>query len=345
MYILKNIFIIILCVLFVSACNNGQEQRELSLIETDTPPMAHTLNMKDTVGNSDSCASSRLKILFTGDVLLDRGVRKWIERKGVEWLFEGVKDEFHRADAVVINLECPLTDTISAINKKYIFRAEAKWAKDLKKVGVTHAAMSNNHTNDQGRRGLQATNHHLLKAGIVPIGYGMNTQEQVRPAIIEKDGIRVAVFNSVAFPLENWMHLENRPGICQLNPRSLSKEIKKYKSENKNTFIVVVLHWGIEFQSLPTRMQRGDAHLLAESGADVIIGHHPHVLQPVDTINHTPVYYSIGNFVFDQSPSIARKSVIASVEFSKNGVVSSDIIPITIEQCRPIRGNEVIIEN
>ena len=135
------------------------------------------------------------------------------------------------------------------------------------------------------------------------------------------------------------MHLENRPGICQLNPRSLSKEIKKYKSENKSTFVVVVLHWGVEFQSLPTRMQRGDAHLLAESGADVIIGHHPHVLQPVDTINHTPVYYSVGNFVFDQSPSIARKSVIASIEFSKNEVVSSDIIPIKIEQCRPVIGN------
>ena len=338
MYILKNIFII-LCVLFVSACNNGQEQRELSLVETENPHVSHTFKMKDTAGVSDTCTSSRLKILFTGDVLLDRGVRKWIDRKGVEWLFEGVKDEFNRADAVVINLECPLTDTISAINKKYIFRAEAKWAKDLKRVGITHAALSNNHTNDQGRRGLQATNHHLLKAGIVPIGYGMNTQEQVYPAIIEKDGIRVAIFNSVTFPLENWMHLENRPGICQLNPRSLSKEIKKYKSENKSTFVVVVLHWGVEFQSLPTRMQRGDAHLLAESGADVIIGHHPHVLQPVDTINHTPVYYSVGNFVFDQSPSIARKSVIASIEFSKNEVVSSDIIPIKIEQCRPVIGN------
>ena len=338
MYILKNIFII-LCVLFVSACNNGQEQRELSLVETENPNVSHTLKMEDTAGVSDTCTSSRLKILFTGDVLLDRGVRKWIERKGVVWLFEGVKDEFNRADAVVINLECPLTDTISAINKKYIFRAEAKWAKDLKRVGITHAALSNNHTNDQGRRGLQATNHHLLKAGIVPIGYGMNTQEQVCPATIEKDGIRVAIFNSVTFPLENWMHLENRPGICQLNPRSLSKEIKKYKSENKNTFVVAVLHWGVEFQSLPTRMQRGDAHLLAESGADVIIGHHPHVLQPVDTINHTLVYYSVGNFVFDQSPSIARKSVIASIEFSKNGVVSSDIIPIKIEQCRPVIGN------
>ena len=83
-----------------------------------------------------------LTILFTGDVLLDRGVRRVAEHKGISYLFEEVTPVFREADAVVVNLECPLTDTISPVNKKYIFRADARWAKDLRKAGITHAAMA-----------------------------------------------------------------------------------------------------------------------------------------------------------------------------------------------------------
>lgn len=340
-----SIILVFLLSLFVSACHDGgRKQRDFSCdsITLDSAALNNygEHDEDDVVLDTDTCNDSnvdkRLRILFTGDVLLDRGVRLWIQRKGVRWLFEGVEDEFKKSDAVIINLECPITDSISSINKKFIFRADVQWTKELHDVGITHAALSNNHTNDQGRRGLKATNHHLLSAGIQPIGYGMNENEQAKPVIISKNGINVAVFNSVTFTLENWVHLQNRPGICQLNPKSLSKIIKNYKTHHKNTFVAVVLHWGLEFQSLPTRMQRNDAHLLTEAGADVIVGHHPHVLQPVDTINHTPVFYSIGNFVFDQSPSVTRKSMIASVEFSKNGVVESNSIPVKIEKCRPI---------
>ena len=153
-----------------------------------------------------------LTILFTGDVLLDRGVRRVAERKGISYLFEEVSPIFREADAVVVNLECPLTDTISPVNKKYIFRADARWAKDLKAVGITHAAMANNHTNDQGRRGLQATAQHLTDAGITPLGYGKSFKEQMSPVLIEKDGISVALFNATTLTIENWCRIDDKPG-------------------------------------------------------------------------------------------------------------------------------------
>jgi len=288
-----------------------------------------------------SCTSpasdASLTILFTGDVLLDRGVRPVAEHKGVDYLFRDVNPMFREADAVVVNLECPLTDTISPINKKFIFRADSRWAKDLKKAGITHAAMANNHTNDQGRRGLVATNQHLMEAGITPLGYGCAYTEQLTPALIEKDGVKVALFNALLLPIENWCRLDGKPGIAQPSEDELISVVEDYKHNNPETHIVAVLHWGVEFQSQPTIRQRGLTHKLVDAGVEAIIGHHPHVLQSIDTIGSAPVFYSIGNFVFDQHKPQACKSMIASLTFGKDGLVSSDSVNVRIEGCCPIR--------
>ena len=212
-----------------------------------------------------------LTILFTGDVLLDRGVRRVAERKGISYLFEEVSPIFREADAVIVNLECPLTDTISPVNKKYIFRADARWAKDLKAVGITHAAMANNHTNDQGRRGLQATAQHLTEAGITPLGYGKNFKEQMSPVLIEKDGISVALFNATTLTIENWCRIDDKPGIAQPTEEELLDGIGDFQHRHPDTHIVVVLHWGVEFQPYPSIRQRALAHKLSEAGVAAVI--------------------------------------------------------------------------
>lgn len=277
-----------------------------------------------------------LTVLFTGDVLLDRGVRPVAEHRGISYLFEEVTPIFREADAVVVNLECPLTDTISPVNKKYIFRADARWAKDLKKVGITHAAMANNHTNDQGRRGLQATAQHLTEAGITPLGYGKNFKEQMSPILIEKDGISVALFNATTLTIENWCLIDNKPGIAQPTEKELLDEIGDFHHKHPETHVVVVLHWGVEFQPYPSIRQRALAHRLSEAGVSAVIGHHPHILQPIDTIGKMPVYYSIGNFVFDQKVPKAKESMIARLTFHSDGTLKADSVSVIIEQGRPI---------
>ena len=279
---------------------------------------------------------AHLTILFTGDVLLDRGVRRVAEHRGISYLFEEVSPIFREADAVVVNLECPLTDTVSPVNKKYIFRADARWAKDLKKAGITHAAMANNHSNDQGRRGLQATAHHLTDAGISTLGYGRNFKEQMSPALIEKDGIRVAVFNATTLTIENWCRIDDKPGIAQPTEKELLDEIVDFRRKYPGTHIVVVLHWGVEFQPYPSIRQRALAHRLSEAGVAAVIGHHPHILQPIDTIGKMPVYYSIGNFVFDQNVPKAKESMIARLTFHSDGTLKSDSISVKIEGGRPV---------
>lgn len=280
-----------------------------------------------------------ISLLFTGDVLLDRGVRPVAERRGVEWLFAGVSEQFKAADAVVINLECPLTDIYTPLNKRYIFRADTRWAKDLRNVGVTHAALANNHTNDQNYQGLESTKQTLENADIVPLGLMNRENEEsghlIIPSSIKKGNITVALYNAVLFPLENWTNSKYRLSPVQANAVTLAKSISEYKKKHPDHRIVAILHWGSEFQTSPSLKQQLSARMLLSAGADVIIGHHPHVIQPMKYIDGHPVCFSLGNFVFDQESSEARKAQMAKVVISPDTLICTTI-DVDIIQNRPI---------
>lgn len=280
--------------------------------------------------NNDS-----VTIVFTGDVLLDRGVKPVIEKNGVKDLFKGVSHHFNNADFVVINLECPITDTVTPVNKKYIFRADAKCADGLKQAGVTHCALANNHTMDQGRQGLQSTVQHLESVGIATVGYGLTLKERISPTLIHKNNINIALFNSCPLRVENWQNIENTPDINQADCSILAKEIRKFKIQNPDYYTVVILHWGTEFISTPSLTQRYAAAELVSAGADLIIGHHPHVIQKMDTIGKVPVFYSLGNFVFDQSKPEGRKAQMAVVTFSKDSL-SAKAVGVEIKGNMPV---------
>lgn len=275
-----------------------------------------------------------LSIAFTGDVLLDRGVREQIQKKGVKHLFESVAPLFRSVDATVVNLECPVTSVRSPLHKKYIFRAEPVWTEALARAGITHAAMANNHTMDQGRSGLTDTYHHLLSAGITPIGYGDTSSGSCQPVLIQKGKIKVALYNSVTLPLENWTYLENSPGICQQPIEELENEIRNFKRQNPGSYVVVVLHWGVEYQPLPTLAQRKGGHRLIDAGADAIIGHHPHIIQKEEYYQGKPIFYSLGNFVFDQRKPETSQSVIVQLNFTTTACTIK-LYPVTIHHCKP----------
>lgn len=275
-----------------------------------------------------------LTLVFTGDVLLDRGVRPYAEREGIPALFAGVDSVFRQADAVIINLECPLTDMATPINKHYIFRGEPQWAEGLRAAGITHAAMANNHTNDQGREGLLSTYNHLKEAGIEPLGYGNSKSERLEPVVIRKGAIEVALFNSVTLPLENWYDLEDRPCICQASASTLADAIRTFHAHHPTTKIIAVLHWGAEMQTSPTMQQRLDAQILLQAGADAIVGHHPHVVQPLKNIDGKNIFFSLGNFVFDQSLPIAQQAAMAQITFSGDSIIAKSL-PVRIVRNKP----------
>lgn len=285
----------------------------------------------------DACgppAGEKLSIVFTGDVLLDRGVLPVIRRQGVEALFASVSPLFRQADATVINLECPLTDRQEPLHKQFVFRSSPSYAAALRKAGITHAALANNHTMDQGRAGLADTDRYLREAGITPLGYGANAAASTHPVLIRKGRLCVALFNSVTVPIENWVYVDDRPTVCQSPLDTLAAAIHRYKQSHPRHKVVAVLHWGIEYQPQPSLEQRRGAYLLAQAGADAVIGHHPHVLQPEVSVLGKPVFYSLGNFVFDQHRPSSCRSRIVRLDFTV-GECRPAVYPVRIEGCKP----------
>jgi poly-gamma-glutamate capsule biosynthesis protein CapA/YwtB (metallophosphatase superfamily) len=275
-----------------------------------------------------------LSIIFGGDVMLDRGIRAQINSKGISYFTDELQPEFSKADYAIVNLECPATDIKAPLNKKFTFRADPVWLSNLHEAGITHCIMANNHSYDQGRSGLISTAENIERAGIIPTGFGQTQKSACEPVILNKNGIEVAIFSSVTLPLESWMYLADSPGMCQATIEDLKQAVLSFRAEHPATFIIVTLHWGVEYLPIPTSTQRMQATELIESGTDAIIGHHPHVVQTYERIKGKPVFYSIGNLIFDNPKPITHRGILVKFTLkSKQHTVT--IIPYEAVNNKP----------
>ena len=283
---------------------------------------------------SAHCADT-LNIVLTGDILLDRGVRRVIERHGVGHLFsDGIDSVFRSAQVVVGNLECPATKIQAPVQKRFIFRAEPEWLDALRQHGITHLNLANNHAIDQGRQGLMDTRRNILQAGIVPIGAGATMNEAAQPVLLADQPRRVWLVPSLRLALENYAYLPDRPCVSQEPMDSLLQRVLRLRQADSSAVIIVSLHWGGEHTLQPVPRQRLEAHSLIRAGADILVCHHTHTLQTVEPCHGRTVYYSIGNFIFDQPKPINSRACIVSLHVTADSL-SVETIPIEIRHCVP----------
>ncbi|MCR5712206.1 CapA family protein [Prevotella sp. tf2-5] len=280
-------------------------------------------------------ASDSLSITFTGDVLLDRGVRQFVEHRSVDKLFSPFVDSvFQSSDLVVANLECPATKIRQPAFKQYIFRAEPEWLQTLKAHGITHLNLANNHSVDQGRIGLADTKKNIQETGMIPVGAGDNMQEAAQPVLLASTPRNVYLLTSLQMPLENFSYLPDKTSVSHEDLDSLKTRVRQLKETDPCCYIIVSLHWGGEHTLRPVPLQRQQAHQLIDAGVDALICHHTHTLQTIEQYQGKPIYYSIGNFIFDQKKPINSKACMVKVTIKKE---SSHIetIPIVIRNCVP----------
>ncbi len=272
---------------------------------------------------------------FTGDILLDRGVRKCIEKNGADAVFSASIDSLFRTCKLVVgNLECPATKIQQRVYKRFMFRAEPEWLQTLKKHGITHLNLANNHSIDQGREGLLDTKRNIEQAGMVAVGAGRNMQEAAAPVLLAEQPRRVYLLVSQRLPLENFAYLPDRPCVSQESMDSLCARIRWLKEQEPDCYVIVNVHWGWEHHMEPTLKQRQEAHRMVCAGADLIIGHHTHTLQTVETWQGTPIYYSLGNFIFDLDNPINTRTCVVKVLMTKDSV-TINALPVEIRQCVP----------
>ena len=305
---------------------------------------------------SISSIALAVSLLFTGDILLDRGVRETIEHKGIDHLFTREVDSLlHSCDYVIGNLECPATNIHQPDYKLYVFRADPDWLPALKAHGITHLNLANNHSIDQGRAGLVDTWRNVTAAGIIPFGAGNTMSEAAEPLVIraaEDPGLspqvslpsclspqngdlrNIYVVPTLRLALENFSYLTGKPSVSQEPEDSLVARIHGIRDKDPSAVIVVCPHWGAEHALRPLALQKRLAHRMINAGADIIIGHHTHTWQTVEEYQGKRIYYSIGNFIFDQHKAINTRACVVKVTVDADSV-KAETIAVEIRQCVP----------
>ncbi len=290
-------------------------------------------------------SADTLNIIFTGDILLDRGVRRVINHHGVDHLFsDGIDSVFRSAQIVVGNLECPATKIESPVFKQYIFRSEPEWLDTLRLHGITHLNLANNHSIDQGREGLLDTKRNIKAAGMVPIGAGASMREAAGPVLLASSPRKVWLVPSLRLALENYSYLTDKPCVSQEPMDSLMQRVFQLRKADSTAVIIVSLHWGGEHTSKPVPRQRMEAHQLILAGADALICHHTHTLQTIETFRGKPIYYSIGNFIFDPTHPINAEACIVRLKITSD-TINTETLPVQIRHCVPyLKENHHIFE-
>ena len=280
-------------------------------------------------------AVSTLTVILTGDILLDRGVRRTIEQHGTDHLFSsGVDSVLSAAQVVVGNLECPATHIKAPVQKRYIFRAEPEWLEVLYRHGFTHLNLANNHSIDQGRKGLTDTQQNVVTAGMVPIGAGQNMDEAAQPVLLAEKPRRVWLVPSLRLALENYAYLTDKPCVSQEPMDSLTARVSRLRKADTTAVIIVSLHWGGEHTLRPIPRQRVEAHRLIDAGADILVCHHTHTLQTIEQYRGKWIYYSVGNFIFDQPKPLNSRACMVRLCITTDSM-GVETIPVDIRQCVP----------
>jgi len=284
-----------------------------------------------------SCLNSFSQVSFcaVGDILLDRDVRTMIEKNGINYPFESIRGIVSNQDLAFFNMECPVVDSLDGfpINKRYSFRAEPEYIKGLKYAGFNIASVANNHTIDYGKSGFLKTIELLNQDSIFTLGGGINQNEAFKPLLIEKNGETFAFFGMLEFLLEGITFNENKPYPAYGQIDRLCESIKNLNSDIDN--IIVSFHWGKESSLIPTSRQVEYAHMVIDAGADLVLGHHPHVLQSIETYHDKLILYSLGNFVFDNTEKLQKQSVIFQCKFMNGQIFEPELIPVYINDCKP----------
>ncbi len=266
-----------------------------------------------------------------------------------DYPFSGTAAELQKGDILVGNLEAPLTrGGTEFLGKKFRFRVHPDIAPALKRTGFTVVTLANNHIMDFGRDGLADTLTSLDRVQLLHTGAGANLTEARRPAIAMARGRRVAFLAySLTYPDEFYANA-SRPGTAQGLLKTVTDDIAEARRSVE--YVVVSFHWGEELAEFPKPYQRKAAHAAIDAGANLVLGHHPHVLQGIERYKGKSIFYSLGNFVFGSMSRFADRSIIARINFDR-AVQTVEVIPINVlnseVQFRPTvlngkRGEEVI---
>ncbi len=287
------------------------------------------------------------RIAFLGDFLPAGSAQPFLKARGTGYLFDGVRPILATADAVVLNLETPLSTKGTAVEgKTYTFRASPGVARAMHQEGVRIALLANNHILDFGVEALYDTMQHLEMAGIAHAGAGRDVMEAAAPAVLTVSGATFSLLSfSNTFPDSYWAR-KGRPGTFFGAPGPVSRAVERTLATYGDP-VIASFHWGAELMTEPKEYQVDLGRLAVDSGASLVVGHHPHVPQPIDVYRGAPILYSLGNFAFGSYSRSSTVGLLAVAQFGEDGRCSLlEVYPLLVDNHevsfspRPITGLE-----
>ncbi|HRY31069.1 MAG TPA: CapA family protein [Candidatus Paceibacterota bacterium] len=272
---------------------------------------------------------SEIRLLFVGDIMMDRNIRTVAEKKGYDFYFECAMPTFSHYDFVIGNLEGPVTNFASVSRVKtekdpnlFKFTMSPETLSAMKNSGINIVSIANNHASDFGLEGLRQTKENILKSGLNYFG----------DLTDENNGILTLTKNDVTFTLIPFNEFSDA-----VSASKTIKNLKDFSGSDKETsadFKIIFAHWGDEYLPVSKRIRK-IAHDFIDAGADLVVGTHPHILQEREEYEGKfgtgQIFYSLGNFIFDQYWSEAVKNGGAvEIVLKNNGEAESRLLPVVL---------------
>lgn len=269
--------------------------------------------------NSTSAPSAEtVKILFVGDIMPSRWVDRAMKQNGYDFPFQRVIPLLASYDIVFGNLESPVREGRTVNPGEMRFRTDPEFIPALARAGFQIMSLANNHIGDEGTVGIASTTEYLERSSIFWVGVG-TTSSAYAPTILEKDGLHVAFVagNDPSIVHPSYCAGGKHIGSACFDKTRIAEGLSVARAQAD--FVVFSMHAGTEYATSSNFLQRSIARHAIDSGADIVIGHHPHVIQERELYKGKWIYYSLGNFIFDQEWSRNTKLGLAlGVEIAKN---------------------------
>ncbi|MBI0580558.1 CapA family protein [Neobacillus cucumis] len=314
-----SVFIILFCIIIAAVLVIQQRQNQKADVKVHLTNL-NSLRSQPVLGRS---VSQKITIGAIGDILMHDRVYQYAyngHRYNFDPLFTDVKSLLKKPDILTANQESTLGGLELGLSSYPTFNSPHEVADALVHTGVDIVSTANNHSLDKGEKGIDSEAKYLNSIGLPHVGSFIDEEDRKKLRILDKDGIKIA-FLAYTYGTNGIPVPDDRDFLVNLINRDHMKD-EIHRAKNVADVVVMSIHWGNEYQRFPTDEQKNLAQFLADEGADIIFGSHPHVLQPMDWIKTKDgrkafVVYSLGNFISGQSKDYKDIGGLATIEISK----------------------------
>lgn len=352
---IKYIAFVTLIALFLTGCNtvvpisvsvddtslesiNSSSDIDRSSITDETSPIDENDESSNNTGNTEVDDGAVFTLTFGGDTCLDGYYGSFADTllgwAGVDYSFTEIKPIFGASDYTIINLETSVSDRGESEKRAgFGFRTPPELLQSFVNAGVDMMCLANNHLRDFGVQGVEDTLYNLTEYGLDYVGAGYSIDEARSCKIKEINGIKVGflAYNTIVSN-PDWLAGEDKAGMAAWTTEMSQLYLDDIKrADSECDVLIVSVHWGEEETYVLNETQKTLGRLFVDSGADLVIGHHSHVVQAVEYYKGVPIFHSVGNLLFYKlEDDLDGLSAVFEVEMNKNGVVSAKLYPVFI---------------